>query len=568
MKFLQVLNEASSLQLGDLKKALKKDDRVNAALSKATTLDDIKDKSAFVSSLKYWIFNNENVRDFVKARAGGGKVDKWSFDYLRKLKAEDLNKDSLEMIKVFVSDLFRDITAVSNLAVSASTKKEISDFVNGNNRRHVLSSTAQKELASIPGLKPTAPITVYRGLLFGEHSLKTTKNYDGTLSKGRGLKFLEAIRKGGKVVDLSWDKPSSWSQSKEIATRFAKYGPASSNFAATMQWLDRESKKKEIDGELGFVIATRIQPEDVLLDVEKLYGKLNMSHGDEREIIVKPGTYTCKVVHKYTLSGEVDVADSESPKKQILEKIVQDLLKVEKIIPDEYDELANTDHIPPWNKISILRDTQLAKKLATNGATTASIHAFDKAMPILRDAVIDFDQLDISHFATSEYDRNAFETIKKIASITSEKVNVMVDGKKQSKSAANVSGETYRSMDSWSELSSFERDYLSRGLITSDDASTFVTGLGAIVGVDTPKPHLLRQSGIAKQDPVIQNVMNGFFSLMGVSAPDSKTEKAKMMITILRKINRNRRMMEFLGNLDILLKQLKQPASINTSESR
>lgn len=568
MKFLQVLNEASSLQLGDLKKALKKDDRVNAALSKTTTLDDIKDKSAFVSSLKYWIFNNENVRDFVKARAGGGKVDKWSFDHLRKLRADDLDTENLEMIKEFVSDLFRDITAVSNLTVSPSTKKEISDFVNGNDRRHVLSSTAQKELASIPGLKPTKPITVYRGLLFGEHSLKTSKNYDGTLSKGKGLKFLEAIRKGGKVVDLSWDRPSSWSQSKEIATRFAKYGPASSNFAATMQWLRRETNKREIDGELGFVIATRIQPEDVLLDVEKLFGKLNMAHGNEREIIVKPGTYTCKVVHKYTPSGEVSVGDSESPKKQILEKIVQDLLKVEKIIPDEYDDLVNTDHIPSWNKISILRDAPLAKKLATNGVTTAAVHSFDKAMPILRDAVIDFDQLELSHFATSESDRSAFEMIKGIVSAISEKVDIMVDGKKQSKSVANVSGEAYRSMDSWGELSAFERDYLSRGRITTDDAAYFITGLGTIVGVDTPKPHLLRQSGAAKQEPIVQSVMDGFFSLMGISAPEDRTEKAKMMITILRKINRNRRMMEFLGNLDILLKQLKQPASINTSESR
>ena len=569
MKFLQVLNEASSLQLGDLKKAIKKDDKVNVILSKTISLDDIKDKSAFVNSLKYWLFNNENVRSFVRSRAESGKIDKWSFDHLKKLKAGDLNKENLDMMKEFVSDLFRDITAVSNLTVSADTKKEITEFVNGNRGYHKLSTRAQKELASIPGLRPTKPLVLYRGLLFSEYSLTSRTSYDGTLDKGQGLKFLQSIREGGKIVDLKWDRVSSWSQSKEIATRFAKYGPASSSFAATMQWLSRESKKKEIDGALGFVIAARMQPEDILLDVEKLYGRLSMAHSDEREVIVKPGTYTCKIVHKYTPSGEVEVGSSDSSKKQILDRIVADLTKVEKIIPDEYEDLVSSGY--SYNRLFILRKDTLAaaKKLATNGATTAVIHSFDKAMPIIRDALVAFDGLGISDFASSDTDTEKFRIVESIFKSVSQKYPVMIDGKKDQKSVFNMSAEDFRVVaDPWSEMAQFERQYLVNGRLTSDDAVYIVTSLGNIVGVDTPKPHLLKQSGVTKQETAIQKVIDGFFSYIGISAPDDRIEKAKLMISILRKIVRNSKMMHFLGNLDAALKELKQPANINTNESR
>lgn len=566
MKFIQMLNEASSLQLGDLKKALKKDSKVNAILSKSSTFDSIEDKKAFVSSIKYWIFNNENVREFVRKRDVAGKVHTWNFNDLRKIKPGELTAETFERMKEMVSDLFRDVTAVSNLTVSSSTKKEIAEFVNGNKGYHSLSSFAQKELASIPGIKPTKPIILYRGLLFSEWSLKTRTSYDGTLDKGPGVKFLESIRKGSKIVDLKWDRPSSWSTSKEIAKRFAKYGPASSSFAATMQWLSRESGKKEIDGALGFVISTRMQPEDILLDVNKLQGKLEMAHGDEGEVIVKPGTYTCKIVHKYTPTGEVEVDTTDNGKSEALQKIISALTKIEKIIPDEFADPAID--LSTLNELAAVRDTTTAKKLATNGATTAAIHTYDKVVPLLQDALIDLDGLEISHFVHSDETAKAFTAINELNKFISATQTIMVGNEKKKVSPMNMTGEQFRNAISWPDLARFEREYVVGGRLMSQDAASIITGLGRIVGVDTPTPGQLKQYGTVKQDAIITDVLKRFFLHIGVTAPDGKMDQTKMLVNILRKIHRNRSMFKFLVTIDNTLKELKQPADINTDESR
>ncbi len=561
-----MLNEASALQLGELKKALKKDSKVNVVLSKSSTFDSIEDKKAFVSSIKYWIFNNENVRDFARARAETASFSRWDFDRLKKIKPDELDGKSFESMKDFVSDLFRDVTAVSNLTVSSGAKKEINEFINGNRGYHNLSSHTQKELSSIPGLKPNKPIVLYRGLLFGEWSLQNRTSYGGTLVKGEGIKFLESVRKGSKIVDLNWGRASSWSTSKEIATRFAKYGPAPSSFAATMQMLSRESKNKEIDGAMGFVISTRMQPEDVLLDVSRLYGKLKMAHGDEDEVIVKPGTYTCKIVHKYTPTGEVDVVANDEGKSESLQKIIYQLSSIEKIIPDEFEGIVGDR--ASYSHVAILRDASLAKKLATNGATTAGLHAYDKTMPLLKDVLMDFDQLDITHFAHSDNAVKSFNILKDLNSTISSTQTIVVNGDKKKISPMNMSGERYRNAGSWPDLGAFEREYMVGGRLKSQDSASLITGIARIVGVDTPTPAQLKQYGNVKQDAIILEVMNRFFSYIDISAPEEKVDQTKMFVNVLRKIHRNKSMFEFLSQIDRKLKALKQPVDINISELR
>ena len=65
MSLLQQLQEASSLSVADLKKAVQKDPRAAPVLKADLKLDDIADKEAFLASVKFHILNNDKVREFV-----------------------------------------------------------------------------------------------------------------------------------------------------------------------------------------------------------------------------------------------------------------------------------------------------------------------------------------------------------------------------------------------------------------------------------------------------------------------------------------------------------------------
>jgi hypothetical protein len=306
MTLISTLQEAAGHPIEDLKKVIQKDPRIKPILQKHLALEDIENLNEFWQTLKFQVLNNRNVLSFVERRNNVKDMSVQILKTLRSLKPAEVTQRTIDTTQEFLRELFREHSYVENSGVSASTRKELVDWANGNGRYFSLSLGAQKELASVPGLRPTRPILLYRGLLFSSSDLKERKRYDGQLEVGQGLQFLRSVREGTRIVDLEWDRASSWTTSKETAMQFAKFGPASSNFAATMQWLDRSGKGKQIDGDLGFIVSTLAQPEDVLIDMHRLQTSQHLQHGDEGEMILKPGTYTCRISTKYTPSGEVD----------------------------------------------------------------------------------------------------------------------------------------------------------------------------------------------------------------------------------------------------------------------
>lgn len=165
-------------------------------------------------------------------------------------------------------------------------------------------------------LKPTQPVTLYRGLLF-------------RLGSDNTANFLRSIRKGTGTVNLVWDRLSSWTTSKEIANRFATCRSASSNFDAMMGWMSKVKDERVIDGDLGFVISTLARPEDILVDMRMV--NVASQHGHEGEVVLKPGRKIARIVKKYNIKGEVDPKADSAGRPAVFSKIDQFIenLKIE-----------------------------------------------------------------------------------------------------------------------------------------------------------------------------------------------------------------------------------------------
>lgn len=566
MKLLQQLNEASSLDLTDLKKAMSKDERIAGILKKNFTLSDVTDKDAFLSTLKYWVLNNDSVRTFVNSRSGVKDLSAQLFSELRSLRAKDLDDSRFEDIKSFISALFKEHTSTNKNTISAAAKKDITDWLNTNGYLHNISTKTQKELMSIPGIRPDKKIVVYRGLLFSENSLNPKsayKTYDGTLKEPNGLKFLRAIRKGGTVVDLDWDKPSSWTTSKDVATRFAKFGPASSHTSAMLQWFDRQIKKQEIDGALGYVISALVDPEDILVDVNRISNSLSQNHGDEAEVILRPGTYTSKIVRKFTVHGEVDPAtpevDENSPAIKALSLVekFKETFEIPKITKELFDL--------PFSGVSdlnVLRNKDMFKKLILNSTTTEAVHATDKLIDFYNKElhVLSDDDLSADKFVSDEETYKKIDALKKLLKRFTEKVTHSKFKDATSKSGKGevhkLTGEELRTTIKSFDISALEKDLLTSGRIVSSDAARAFNTLARYLEVDLPSSAPISQFGAAKQQPIIDSTINKFFKLIDISKSNSTTENLKTMITLLRKANRNSALLQKLNYFNELLGEI------------
>lgn len=562
MNLIQTLLEASSLSLKDLKKAMQKDKRVESLFKKDSTLSDVEDPAVLLATVKYWLFNNVNVKGFVEKRSGVKNVDVDTFNSYRKMRESDLDEKKFEWLKEFVADLFKEHSTVERGALSADARKAVSGFINSNGHYHNLPSWVQNELASVPSLRPEKRVLLYRGLLFSDYSLKSRERYDGTLEKGQGLKFLESVRKGTRIVDLEWDRPSSWTTSSEIATRFAKYGPASSSFGATLNWLQRGVK--QIDGALGFIISTFAEPEDILIDVNAYKGSLNAAHGDEGEMILRPGSYTCRIVKKYTVHGEVDPESDDT--NEIEEKITGSLSKaldrLEDVeMPSVIDDLGT---VRVWNadSIGILRNMDLFKKLILKSTKEEASKLYDEYMQIYREHFAHISEDDLladKHVGSANANKiqRLAEILKRFNyAISHSKLKTANNSKGRGK-MHDLTGEEYRQTIESHDVSRIERDMVRHDKLTDKSSASSLSSLGKMLGVDIPNAARLHLSSAAKQHEVIQPVLDAFYKAVGVVQPSDKIEAIKTMSTLIRAAHRNYLILDYVKNIHKELGALK-----------
>lgn len=189
-------------------------------------------------------------------------------------------------------------------SMTAWVKKELVAWVHNNSNIRRLSQEAQAELKWVGhDARPQAPLKLYRGLLFSAWQFKTDER---SLEHPKNARiFLEALKHGHTTFTMTYQNASSWSDRQDIADRFAKHSPATSEMGAMMNWL--HNANKFIDRELGLVISATIPPEDILVDISKV--NLGwMVHGDEGEFIVRSGaTIQVTIEHIYLPTGEISV---------------------------------------------------------------------------------------------------------------------------------------------------------------------------------------------------------------------------------------------------------------------
>jgi hypothetical protein len=541
MSLLSILNESSNLPIEDLKKAIQKDKRIKQLFSKDLSLNSIQDKKEFLSTAKFFLFNNREVIDFVKSRKNIRDLSDFEFNYLRKLRAEDLTERDVQEIKSFAQLLFREFNHVEKVGISASTRKELSEWINSNRGYHSLTLAAQRELSSIPGLRPPKPVTLYRGLLFRESSMKEERSWNGELSVGNGLRFLRSIRKGTRIVDLTWDRPSSWTTSKSIAENFAKYGPASSSFAATMQWLQRSADGNAIDGLMGFIISFRAQPDDILVDLRRISGTLNSAHGEEGEFILKPGTYTCRINTKFTKQGEVDPVETSvdlDAERAVIDELPKfneswKLPAIGKIKP------AETSIHMLFNVISINEAKALASGSKIESAFLELQHFYNEKVKELdpknlRDLV-----LDTHTAAAAQWLLNLQHDFTLSVSTGPKKTDFVRRG--------DARFEQYRRVVY--SVSRYELEPIKYGVRFTDSSSgRALFRMANFLGIDGEFKNVYKTK-LETQTALLDKFLDSFYDKFGVNRPESNVEAFELMKRTFIQIEQNFSILSDLGKV-------------------
>lgn len=565
MSLIQLLQEASSLPLDDLKKAVKKDATAAPVLKAGAKLEDIPDVEKFLATVKFHILNNEQVRKFVASRSNVKEVHKMHFDDLRKLRASDFDQDKLDYLTDFVKSLFKEHGTVVKGGMSTELKRKLNDWFNNSGTYYTLPTWAERELDSIPGIKPAGRIILYRGVLFSEDSLKERKKYDGTLEAGNGLKFLRSIRQDKRTVDLDWDRPSSWTKSKEVADRFARYAPSSSQFGAMMGWFEREKQERFIDGALGYVIAIYANPEDVLIDTEKFNANFHMKHGDEREVVLKPGTYTVRIVKKYTVKGEVDPeAAAESAPTTVLDSIekvksLADRFTLDKDLTDAVNSIGNGWRVN--DSANMLKDVKLFSTLATKGATTIALSKWEQLMDFYNKELVEVnvDDLRADNFLGDEETAKKAQALKDLISWFKSKVrhSQFKDGRSNSTGPKHeLSATEYRKTIKADDISSLEPALLVGTRVTDYRAGNAIADFARHLGVSIPasaKPH---QFGKDKQQAMLNDILQAFFQKLNLDASEDLAENKRNFINIMKIAYRNQHMIHDMSNAQKLIQKV------------
>lgn len=558
---IPLLLESSDIPLSDLKKAIQKHSDLSILLGKRELdVEKIVDKKAFLASAKFLILNNRHVLEFVKSRSNLKDVSQYNLKHLRELRAEKLNNESLNFLREFVTSLFKEYSSVQNLSVSPQTKKELVSWANANGRYFDLSNRAQRELQSVPGLHPEKPIVLYRGLLFNSYDLKERERQDGTLELGKGLKFLRSIKKGSRVVNLEWDRPSSWTTSKEVAMRFAKFGPASSNFSATLQWLNRSTEKSAIDGDLGFIVSTLARPSDVLIDMDKLKTSAHLTHGSEQEYILAPGEYTCRVYTKYTREGEVDPSTDQSIDSSV-QKAFDALEQLKKSLNiSKLDDIKIGD----WYSIDLNRLLQYGKKDLVLEAMavrtkTLVLSEYEKVLSFYKNYVEDLDLAKVQAvLPIEEYTHKAqfvIDLAKEMSSQLRHQSFISKDNSRGSVKKKDLSPEQFREVTTSSTASSLTSILKSTTRFTDYYSGNILNGLLTVFTGKQKVPDLHRK-GVKDQKAVLDEVLTGFFESIKKDRPSNDAEAVKMMSSALLAADRNLSLLSNLRNTQTSLDKL------------
>jgi hypothetical protein len=343
-------------------------------------------------------------------------------------------------------------------------------------------------------------------------------------------------------------------------------GPSSSSFGATLKWFDKAMNASAIDGALGYVISTFANPEDVLVDAVRISAAIPNQHGDEAEVILKPGTYLARVVKKFTRVGEVNPEEPEEEKKDgpaiTALATVQELAKVT-TPPEEVSLLDKIGYVPSYDAIGIMRDMPEFKQFLLNSTTTKVIHAFDTLLEFYNKELkaITDEHLSPEQFARDSnlsYRMSKLKAFIKYFNVKEVHSKFLSPTNKKSAGPRHeLTAEEYRNTINASDLKYLEKDLLISGKLTNADSGKSFDKLAKYLKYNLPSTKFWMM-GAVKQQPVIKEVIDKFFKEIGLDKKENQSENARLMISLIRKAHRNAYMLEQLKDIHAKLGKLNE----------
>lgn len=552
MSLLQLLQEASSLDLSSLKKAMQKDKNASLIFKKDLNLDDI-DPDSFLATIKFYVLNNENVKRFVASRNDVKNVDLATFTDYKNLRGNELDQQKLDNLQKFIQNIFREFSHLENSGISKDLKKILDSWFNTSGHYNNLPLWAENELDALTDIKPTKRVVLYRGILFSKDTVSEQgSSYNGTLSAANGLKFLKSIREDEPTVELDWDHPSSWTKSKEIATQFAKYGPVSSQYGAMLQWFDRSISEHSVDWALGYVVAVYADPEDVLIDTDKFAARFHIRHGDESEVILKPGKYLVKMIKKYTNKSEImPEAVSDIDTSHIEEAFNKMESFLSKPIIDEDVSKLSSDDFRSQNVIELMNDWASFKKLVLNSTTTQVLHAYDKIIDTYAHIFKDIapDDLLANKYADDEI-RKKVEKLKRVFAWYNGSIH---HPKFKEEQKGSLTGPRWKfgADDVRKTLTTYDVDVLEKPLltgrrITEREGGRALFMLAQFLDVKLPSSASIHMLNNDNQSKIIDDILNNFFKKLNITKNADRMENIRVLINLLKKASRNEKMIHII----------------------
>lgn len=261
------------------------------------------DPEAMLKTMRRLMFNNHEVRKMLD-----GAVQ---YKYLLKPGREP----DVESLKFILKEFAKRVSGAKRHSLSARAKKELRAYIESMGNSNRPSQATIDEIMSIPSMRPTHPVVLYRGMMFQRQSWNASKVED------QMSPFLSAIRGGKRSLTLPQDSMSSWTHSPAVAERFARYRANYGQMDGFMSHMSRSAEKRWIDGDLGVVVQLIARPEDILVDTTLVDLGYDGGGYQESEVILRPGAKLVRIFAAYNQQGPLDLTGAVSEESETERKI-------------------------------------------------------------------------------------------------------------------------------------------------------------------------------------------------------------------------------------------------------
>lgn len=535
MSLIQRLEEASTIPVEQLKDKMKKDPRVKVLFTREPQLDQIKDVPELIRTLRFYVFSNPEVRKYIENRADRRDISKHWWKRMSATKPTDpLKQSDIEYLSILVKGLFKDAEYVAKKDLSKRAFEAISEFVMSG-KTYALDTYAQREINSL-NLKPSKPITVYRGISFSSAALKI----EGT-GVGAGLRFLQAVRKGTRTVDFETDEPTRWTTNKEEALEHALYGKGGG-------WRknDDSGKVARYDRLLAFVVSTLASPDDIIVQLSELSKSggwpAQSDTGAYTAVILHPGKHVLRIISKHDTTGHLDpvaTAGEDSPQLADIKQSLSFFGKILKLpVPEiKFEDFSRFTYSPEiMSQLGVLNDPEVAPKLEKLFGTVVRYYQKN-----LKD-------IDVKTLADQAGDEaSTFKALSDISELFNRNVRhsrfANPEGRDRASRAAGY--REVRALEDPSLVMSalhLDSDLVSIARIVKEQkrftdwrtGGVFV-GLAKIANPSFTPGDKIHLTGWANQKKMVDLAVKGFFAAVGEPVPDTPTEQAARMLELGRR---------------------------------